>query len=84
MDLQQEFQAAVVNSKQLPDQSNENLLKLYSLYKQATEGDVNINKPDNFFDFKGIAKFNAWEELKGMSKEEAMQNYIAFVKQAAN
>jgi acyl-CoA-binding protein len=84
MDLQQEFQTAVINSKQLPDQSNENLLKLYSLYKQATEGDVNIDKPDNFFDFKGIAKYNAWEELKGMSKEEAMQKYIALVKQSAS
>lgn len=84
MDLQQEFQTAVVNSKQLPDQSNENLLKLYSLYKQATEGDVNIDKPDNFFDFKGIAKYNAWEELKGMSREEAMQKYIDLVKQSAS
>lgn len=83
MDIQQEFETAVTNSKQLPDQSNENLLKIYGLYKQATEGDVNIEKPTNFFDFKGIAKYNAWEELKGMPKEEAMKQYIQFVNQLA-
>ena len=80
MELQQEFESAVSNSKQLPDQSNENLLKLYSLYKQATEGDVNIEKPTNMFDFKGIAKYNAWEELKGINKEDAMKKYIDLVK----
>jgi diazepam-binding inhibitor (GABA receptor modulator, acyl-CoA-binding protein) len=81
MDIKQEFENAVSNSIQLPAQSNENLLKLYSLYKQATEGDVNIEKPANMFDFKGIAKFNAWEELKGMSKEDAMKKYIEIVKE---
>lgn len=79
MDLQKTFQESVLASKQLPNQSNENLLKLYSLYKQASEGDVNIEKPTNFFDIAGIAKFNAWEELKGLSKENAMQQYIDLV-----
>ncbi|HSY61708.1 MAG TPA: acyl-CoA-binding protein, partial [Cytophaga sp.] len=60
-------------------QSNENLLLLYSLYKQATEGDVNIEKPTNFFDFPAIAKFNAWEGLKATTKEAAMQKYIDLV-----
>jgi diazepam-binding inhibitor (GABA receptor modulator, acyl-CoA-binding protein) len=81
MDLQKIFEESVVKSKQLPNQPNENLLKLYSLYKQATEGDVNIEKPTNFFDMVGIAKFNAWESLKGLSKEDAMQQYIDIVKQ---
>jgi acyl-CoA-binding protein len=80
MDLQKEFESAVANSKQLPNQSNENLLQLYSLYKQATEGDVNIEKPTNMFDFKGVAKYNSWEALKGTSKEEAMKKYIDLVK----
>jgi len=80
MDLQKEFEASVVSSKQLPNQSNENLLQLYSLYKQATEGDVNIEKPTNMFDFKGVAKYNSWEALKGTSKEEAMKKYIDLVK----
>jgi diazepam-binding inhibitor (GABA receptor modulating acyl-CoA-binding protein) len=81
MDLKTQFEEASVKSKSLPEQSNENLLKLYSLFKQATEGDVNIEKPSNMFDFKGIAKFNAWEELKGLTKEESMQKYIDLVKQ---
>jgi diazepam-binding inhibitor (GABA receptor modulator, acyl-CoA-binding protein) len=80
MDLKQEFEQASLNAKGLPAQSNDVLLQLYSLFKQATEGDVNIEKPTNFFDFAGIAKFNAWEELKGLNKEEAMQKYIDLVK----
>ncbi len=79
MDIKQLFEQAVVASKLLPAQSNENLLKLYSLYKQGTEGNVNIEKPSNFFDIAGIAKFNAWEELKGLTKEDAMQKYIDLV-----
>jgi diazepam-binding inhibitor (GABA receptor modulating acyl-CoA-binding protein) len=77
--MQELFEKAVIASKLLPSQSNENLLLLYSLYKQATEGDVNIEKPTNFFDFPGIAKFNAWEGLKGTTKEAAMQKYIDLV-----
>lgn len=80
MDLKQEFEQAAVNVKSLPKQENDVLLKLYSLYKQATEGDVNIERPTNFFDMAGIAKFNAWEELKGISQDEAMKKYIDYVK----
>jgi diazepam-binding inhibitor (GABA receptor modulator, acyl-CoA-binding protein) len=84
MDLTQQFQETAAKSKQLPNQSNENLLKLYSLYKQATEGDVNIEKPANPFDMVGTAKFNAWDKLKGISKEDAMKMYIEVVKSLEN
>lgn len=57
---------------------NEDLLKLYSLYKQATEGDNNEERPGGF-DFVAAAKYNAWANLKGMSKEEATQAYIDLV-----
>ena len=58
--------------------SNEDLLKMYGLYKQATEGDVSSDRPGGF-DFKGIAKYDSWASLRGMSKEEAMQSYIDLV-----
>lgn len=80
MDLKQEFEQATLNAKGLSAQSNEVLLQLYSLYKQATEGDVNIEKPTNFFDIAGVAKYNAWEALKGLDKDGAMQKYIDLVK----
>jgi diazepam-binding inhibitor (GABA receptor modulating acyl-CoA-binding protein) len=80
MDLKQEFEQASVNVKNLPKQENDVLLKLYSLYKQSTEGDVNIDKPTNIFDFAGIAKYNAWEELKGVASADTMKKYIDFVK----
>jgi diazepam-binding inhibitor (GABA receptor modulator, acyl-CoA-binding protein) len=79
MELKESFEKAAIASKSLPSQSNENLLKLYSLYKQSIEGDVVGEKPSNFFDITGIAKFNAWESLKGTSKEDAMQQYVDLV-----
>lgn len=78
-DLQQQFEAAVVRSKELtkrPD--NEELLELYALFKQATEGDVAGDRPGGF-DFKAIAKYDAWADKKGLAKEQAMQDYIKFV-----
>lgn len=79
MDLQQEFEKAVVRSKELTRKpGNEELLQLYALYKQATEGDVVGERPGGF-DFKAIAKYDAWAEIKGKSKDQAMKEYISFV-----
>ncbi len=80
MELKEQFEKAVAESKQLPAKpDNETLLKLYSLYKQGTEGDVNTEPPSNMFDFVGKAKYDAWESLKGKTKETAMEEYIALV-----
>ncbi len=75
-DLKAKFEAAAAAAKQTkkrPD--NATLLKLYSYYKQATEGDAKGDRRGGF-DFVGGAKHDAWSKLKGMSKDEAMQNYI--------
>ena len=81
MDIKQQFDEAVSESKSLPERpSNDSLLQLYSLYKQATEGDVNSDPPANPFDFVAKAKYEAWMKLKGKSKTEAMNEYIALVK----
>ena len=58
--------------------SNEELLLLYGLYKQATCGDVIESKPWSK-GVKEIFKWNAWDILKGMSKVEAMKKYTAMV-----
>lgn len=80
MNIQELFEQAVTRSKSLTEKpGNDILLQLYSLYKQATEGDVNIDPPANAFDFVGKAKFNAWESLKGKTKESAMQEYVDVV-----
>ena len=79
MDLAKKFEQAVARSKELTRRpGNEELLSLYALYKQATEGDVSGDRPGGF-DFKAIAKYDAWEELKGKSKESAMTEYVALV-----
>ena len=75
----EQFQSAVTRSRELTSRpSNEDLLQLYALYKQATEGDVSGERPGGF-DFKAIAKYDAWQEVKGKSKEDAMREYIALV-----
>ncbi|MFB6458056.1 acyl-CoA-binding protein [Chitinophaga sp. Hz27] len=80
MELTQQFENAVAESKTLPEKpSNEILLQLYSLFKQATEGDVTGEGPSNPFDFVAKAKHNAWEEQQGKSKEDAMTEYVALV-----
>ena len=79
MNLLDDFNAAVVKSKELTKRpSNEELLDLYALFKQATEGDVSGERPGGF-DFKAIAKFDAWAGKKGTSKEQASQEYIKLV-----
>lgn len=79
MELKEQFEQAVARSKELTKRpSNEELLSLYALYKQATEGDVNGDRPGGF-DFKGIAKFDAWQELKGKSSTDAMTQYVQLV-----
>ena len=79
MNLQEQFEQAVTESKQLPEKpSNDVLLKIYSLYKQSTQGDVSGEKP-NGFDFVNLAKYNAWESQKGKTSEESMQEYIDLI-----
>lgn len=81
MDLKEQFEQAVTESKNLPERpSNDTLLQLYSLYKQGTTGDVNTDPPSNPFDFVGKAKYEAWASLKGKSSTEAMTEYIELVK----
>jgi diazepam-binding inhibitor (GABA receptor modulator, acyl-CoA-binding protein) len=80
MELVELFQQAVANSKTLSEKpDNETLLKLYSLFKQGTEGDNNEAGPLNAFDFVAKFKHEAWAKLKGITKEDAMQQYIDLV-----
>lgn len=80
MTLQEQFEKAVKESKELPAKpDNETLLKLYSLYKQSTEGDVSTEPPANPFDFVNKAKHEAWTSLKGKTSEEAMKEYVGLV-----
>ena len=80
MELQVQFDEAVLQSKALPQKpANDVLLKLYALYKQATEGDIHTEAPTNTFDFVARAKYNTWVTLKGTSTEAAKQEYINLV-----
>jgi len=79
-----EFQAAQTRVKGLTHTPPpEQLLALYSLYKQATAGDVSGKRP-GMMDFKGRAKYDAWAKRQGMKAEEARQQYVALVAQLAS
>uniref|UniRef100_A0ABD2WMR2 ACB domain-containing protein n=1 Tax=Trichogramma kaykai TaxID=54128 RepID=A0ABD2WMR2_9HYME len=58
--------------------SDMELLELYALFKQGSIGDVNTSRP-GMFDLKGKAKWDMWNNKKGMSQEEAKEAYIKFV-----
>jgi len=80
---QQEFeQAAALVKGFKTSPSNDELLLLYSLFKQATVGDVNTEQP-SMFSMKERAKWDAWKEKEGMSKEDAMEQYVALANELA-
>ena len=78
-DLKARFEQAVADSKQLPEKpDNATLLKIYALYKQASSGDVDGKRP-GFTDMVGRAKWDAWNEQKGKSTDDAMQAYVDLI-----
>jgi len=78
-DLETSFKQASDDAQNLDERpDNDTLLKLYALYKQGSEGDVSGEKP-GFFDFVGIAKYEAWEKLQGLDRDEAKQKYVDLV-----
>jgi diazepam-binding inhibitor (GABA receptor modulating acyl-CoA-binding protein) len=77
--LKTKFEAAVADSKKLPERpSNDVLLKLYALYKQGTDGDVEGKRP-GFTDMVGRAKYDAWAAIKGTSVDDAMKHYVELI-----
>ncbi len=81
MSLQEQFDQAMADSKNLPERpDNMTLLKIYALYKQGSTGDVEGSRP-GFTDMVGRAKYDAWANLKGTSKEDAQQQYIDLIEE---
>ena len=78
-EINSRFEQASIAAKSLPQRpDNDTMLKLYALYKQGSAGDVSGNKP-GMFDFVGVAKYEAWKGLTGLSQEDAMNQYIELV-----
>jgi len=78
-DLNKQFETAVADVKTLskrPD--NEDMLRLYAHYKQATAGDVTGERP-GALDFANRAKYDAWAKLKGTASDKAKQDYVKLV-----
>ena len=77
--LQAQFEAAAAAAMNLPNRpDNETMLKLYALYKQATQGD-NADKKPSLTDLVGRAKWDAWNKLKGTAQNAARQQYIDLI-----
>jgi diazepam-binding inhibitor (GABA receptor modulator, acyl-CoA-binding protein) len=77
--LETRFQDAAESVQDLPERpDNATLLRLYALYKQATAGDVEGKRP-GMMDFSGRAKYDAWAEVEGTPREDAMEQYIGLV-----
>lgn len=74
------FEKAAEAVKSLPERpDNDTLLQLYALFKQGSQGDISGDKP-GFFDFVGVAKYEAWEKLRGTPGEDAKNRYIELVR----
>ena len=78
-DLEINFQKAIGYIKNLPqDFSNEELLELYGLYKQATIGDNNTTRP-SIFNYRSLKKWQSWTSFKDITSDVAKTNYILLV-----
>ena len=79
--LQDQFNAAAEKARGISGVSNGNKLRLYSLFKQASEGSIGDRPRPGIFDQTGRAKFDAWTNAKlgDLSKDDAKQQYIALV-----
>jgi len=76
--LEADFKDAVARSDKLPKQSTNVQLELYSFFKQAQFGDATGERPGRT-KFRARAKFDEWSKRKGMSKADAMKDYIALI-----
>ena len=75
-DLHDRFAQAQQDVNRLTERpDNDTMLRLYALYKQATQGDASGDQPGGF-DFVRRAKFAAWTSVKGMAPEQAMREYV--------
>ncbi|XP_012261807.1 acyl-CoA-binding protein-like [Athalia rosae] len=84
MSLDERFNAAAKEVTELATQpSDAELLEIYALYKQATVGDVDTARP-GMLDFRGKAKWDAWNGKKGISQDDAKEKYIAKVAELVN
>lgn len=78
-DLKAAFDKAMLDSKNLSERpDNATLLRIYALYKQGSVGD-NAEKKPGFADMVARAKWDAWNNLKGTSRDDAMQQYIDLI-----
>ena len=76
-----DFESAVAAVQDLTqDPGNTTKLKLYALYKQATEGDVSGKRP-GFTNPVGRAKYDAWASMSGYDSEQAEAEYIEAVQE---
>lgn len=78
-DVKKSFEKAAVDVqklKQRPD--DEDMLRLYALYKQASAGDVQGERP-GAFSFADRAKYDAWAKLNGTDSTKAMESYVKLV-----
>ena len=87
MDLNAQFQAAAEKVNNLPgDEAAKHMTELYGLYKQATEGDVNMKNDevdasaaDKASGPAGLsqAQWDSWNQFKGVPEDEAKRRYVA-------
>lgn len=77
-DLAARFVDAQARIKPVTGLGNDVMLAMYALFKQATVGDVSGPRP-GMLDLRGRAKYDAWAEKKGMTKDAAMTAYVALV-----
>ncbi|MEN9323371.1 MAG: hypothetical protein RIT03_1327 [Bacteroidota bacterium] len=79
-DLESRFNEAVAIATEMTQASlpQDVQLRLYAYYKQATQGNVELNQTSSFH-LRDAFKTNAWMQIKHLSVEEAKEQYISLI-----
>jgi acyl-CoA-binding protein len=79
-DLDSRFEEAVAIASEMTQASlpQDVQLRLYAYYKQATQGNVELNQNSSFH-LRDAFKTNAWMQIKHISIEEAKEQYIDII-----
>lgn len=79
--LQKDFERAQKRVWELKSCSNNNKLKIYGLFKQATVGNINTPEPSGWLSsLKTKAKWEAWKGNEGLTRDVAKREYIKLIR----
>ena len=74
-----DFDTACQAARASPPVNDQDKLKLYALFKQAVSGDAPVSAPSWFSGPTAVAKWTAWNQVRGLNATDSKNRYITHV-----